>query len=162
MLSVVSEEVDQRLTWTKLLDGISTTGIEVYFKASVTGDVERDECKHTLQLLFDSNAQVFQRGFNAAMYGETTEELKPETGTFLLEPMKRPIGFTAAAAGCVSFIVIVAMSVCYANKKEELEVKDLSKTSIADENDNVAPKQLGFPVQQANLQENWDNVSSVL
>ncbi|KAL7531011.1 hypothetical protein ACHAXR_003806 [Thalassiosira sp. AJA248-18] len=147
--------VDQRLTWSRLVEGKSTTGVEVYFDAdaTVSGDVTRHQCERALQVLFGSKANKFRKAFNDALYGESTEELKSPT-EFSLEPMRVPLGLAAIAAGCVSFVAILIMSVRYVNKKEMEEQKDLSKTSIAEDNDIAAHGQRSFPVQEVASQQN--------
>ena len=57
-----------------------------------------------------------------------------------------------------SFIGIMVLSARHVNKNEQ-EAKDLSKTSIVDDNDNGTRGQLNFPVQQAIIGQNWDSVS---
>ena len=52
----------------------------------------------------------------------------------------------------------MVLSARHVNKKDQ-EAKDLSKTSIVDDNDNETRGQLNFPVQQAIGQQNWESVS---
>lgn len=145
--------VNQKLTWSRVVEGKSTTGIEVYFdvEATVSGDVEKQQVERAVQLLFDTNARSFRSEFHFALRGEATSEA-PETTTELLEPIRYELGLASIAAGCIGFVTILVVSGCYVTKKEKEEGKDLSKTSIVDANDNQVRVREGFPIQQATSQ----------
>jgi len=150
--------VDQRLTWSRLVDGKSSTGLDVYFEADVLSgnDETQNELELSLQMLLDSKANAFRKSFDSALNERPGEEDQPESSEadYSLEPIKLPVGLAAIAMGCVSFIVILTVSARHL-KKEIQEEKHLSETSIdiAEVND-VVPRglQTSYPVQEASGQ----------
>ena len=106
--------VDQRLTWSRLVDGKSATGVEVYFEvdSTVPEDVKKSECEEALQVLFDLKAKDFQKAFNLALYGERPEELEPPTTSFSLEPVRKPLGLGLTAVGCIRYVSTLLCNEC--------------------------------------------------
>lgn len=150
--------VDQKLTWSRLAaSGKSSTGLEVRFEADVTtvGDVARSQAEQAIQLLFDTKAQAFVWAFSEAMNEEEMARGPEPVATFSLtsEPMRVPLGLASSIAGCLGFIALVFVGTCYVIKeKSDEEEKDLSKTSVAEEN--------SFPVQAIRNNQLWDIVDS--
>ena len=149
--------LDQRLTWSRLVDGKSSTGLEIYFQAdaTVTDEVSLEQTQQAIQWLFDSETDEFQRSFDLALEGEPMNESEPQPTTmFPLESARVTLGLASAIAGCVSFLFIVFCSACYIHKKEKEQLeeeKELSKTidipvSPVQQTRNV--QQSSFPVQQ--------------
>ncbi|KAL9188291.1 hypothetical protein ACHAXT_006669 [Thalassiosira profunda] len=146
--------VDQKLTWSRLVNGQSATGIEVYFtvKATVSGDVEQQELESTLQSLFDNNSRAFRRAFNLALRGEPPAgngDEEPDSVIEELKPIQVPLGLSAIAAGCIGLVAILFACTRHANRVESDEAKEMSKTSIVEVNDTPAQEKEAYPVQQA-------------
>ena len=144
--------VDQKLTWSRLVNGQSATGIEVYFtaKATVSGDVEQQDLESTLQSLFDDNSRTFRRAFNLALRGEPPlSEEEPDSVIEELKPIQVPLGLSSIAAGCIGLVAILFACTRHANKAESDQTKEMSKTSIVEENDTPAKEKEAYPVQQA-------------
>ena len=144
---------DQKLTWSRLVGA----GLQVSFQgdATVSYKITQDAITREIQDLFELEAEAFQALFDQLLKNEEAKDEPEPTVVLSLEPIRVPLGIASAIAGCVTLLFIIILSMCYTKKTEEDEdTKNLSKTSIAvEDEDKVAspiPPQSSFPVQQIN------------
>ena len=143
---------DQKLTWSRLVGA----GLQVSFQgdATVPYKITRDAITREIQDLFELEAESFQALFDQLLKNEESKDEPEPTVVLSLEPIRVPLGIASAIAGCVTLLFIIILSMCYTKKKEDDEdTKNLSKTSIVEDEDKVAnpiPPQSSFPVQQIN------------
>ena len=158
------EVTDQRLTWLRQDNGESSTGLDVSFQAKVTvssEDVSKVKVEQSIQELFDTEADAFLNSFKLALVDDEEpleDESKPDF-FMQLDPIRMTLGISAAIVGCFTFLLIILVSIGCMSKKETDadDGKDLSKTSIVDEDIEKAaspipitpePIIVDFPIQQ--------------
>ena len=158
------EVSDQRLTWLRQDNGESSTGLDVSFQAKVTvssEDVSKVKVEQSMQELFDTRADAFLNSLKLALIDDEEPldgESKPDF-FMQLDPIRMTLGISAAIVGCFTFLLIILVSVGCMSKKETDadDGKDLSKTSIVEEDIEKAaspipitpePKIVDFPIQQ--------------
>jgi len=143
--------IEQKLTWSRLVGA----GLQVSFQgdATVPYKITQDAITQEIQGLFELEAESFQALFDQLLKNEESKYEPEPTVVLSLESIRVPLGIASAIAGCVTLLFIIILSMCYTKKKEDDgDTKNLSKTSIVDE-DKVAspiPPQNSFPVQQIN------------
>ena len=144
---------DQKLTWSRLVGA----GLQVSFQgdATVPYKITQDAITREIQDLFELEAaESFQASFNQLLKNEESKDKPEPTVVLSLEPIRVPLGIASAIAGCLTLLFIIFLSMCYTKKTEEDEdTKNLSKTSIVEDEDKLAspiPPQSSFPVQQIN------------
>jgi len=143
---------DQKLTWSRLVGA----GLQVSFQgdATVPYKITQDAITREIQDLFESEAEAFQALFDQLLKNEESKYEPEPTVVLSLESIRVPLGIASAIAGCVTLLFIVILSMCYTKKKKDDEdTKNLSKSSIEDDEEKVAnpiPPQNSFPVQQIN------------
>lgn len=158
------EVADQRLTWLRQDNGESSTGLDVSFQAKVTvpsEDVSKVKVEQSMQELFDTEADAFLNSLKLALVDDEEpldDESKPDF-FMQLDPIRVTLGISAAIVGCFTFLLIILVSIGCMSKKETDadDGKDLSKTSIVEEDIEKAaspipitpePKIVDFPIQQ--------------
>ena len=158
------EVTDQRLTWLRQDNGESSTGLDVSFQAKVTvpsEDVSKVKVEQSMQELFDTEADAFLNSLKLALVDDEEpldDESKPDF-FMQLDPIRVTLGISAAIVGCFTFLLIILVSIGCMSKKETDadDGKDLSKTSIVEEDIEKAaspipitpePKIVDFPIQQ--------------
>ena len=88
---------DQELAWQSIFDGLTTPGIDVFFRADavVSGDLTQNEIEESIQLVLDSNSTIFHEMFNLAQGDLASSTASPAPSMELLELSAKPTGLVA-------------------------------------------------------------------
>ena len=153
---------DQRLTWTRLVEGSPRTGLDVSFEVGValSGDAQVG-LEVTMQTMLEEDAEAFRASFDIALQGggrgEPADGLASTAG-FGFETVKVPLGLAATSVGCAGVIAILVSFYCVKNSE--------NKKGPSAGSDKSSGRLGCYPIQQisqsnlnATKQQHWHDVS---
>ena len=93
---------DQELAWQSIFDGLTTPGIDVFFRADavVSGDLTQNEIEERIQFVLDSKSTIFLEMFNLA-HGDLADTDRPSS-TASPAPSMELLGLSAKPTGLVA------------------------------------------------------------
>ena len=93
---------DQELAWQSIFDGLTTPGVDVFFRADavVSGDLTQNEIEESIQMVLDSKSTIFHEMFDIAQGGladtdRPSSTASPAPSAELLELSAKPTGLLA-------------------------------------------------------------------